>query len=341
MMPPQRRRSPTITDVARLADVSITTVSFVLNEAPERSIADGTRRRVRAAAEQLGYRPNAAAKVLRTRRSDTIGFITDEVASTPFAGNIIRGAREAAWAHGKVLIVVDTGYDAAVAASAVEVMLERRVEGIIFAAKYHRAVAPPPSAGEVPTVLLDCVAVDRSLPSVVPDEAGGGRTATEALLRKGHRRIGFINLIPGIPASTGRLDGYAAALRRHGIKFDPLLVRYTDSDVPGRGYRAARELLALADPPTGIFCGNDRTAMEVYDAVKGRGLRIPEDVAIVGFDDMEIIAAHLRPALSTVALPHAAMGRWAVEFLIRHRDGPWAEPEQHLLPCPYVERDSV
>jgi len=334
-------RSPTITDVARLADVSITTVSFVLNETTERSIADETRRRVRAAAEELGYRPNAAAKVLRTKRSHTIGFVADEVASTPFAGNTIRGARDAAWEHGKVLIVAETGYDAAVAASAVDEMLERRVEGLIFAAKYHRPVAPPPTAAHLPTVLLDCVAVDRSLPSVVPDEAGGGWTATEALVRKGHRRVGLINLGPGIPASTGRLDGYAAALQRHGLPFDPALVRYTDSEVPGRGYAAALDLLALNDPPTGIFCGNDRTAMEVYDAVKERGLRIPDDVAVVGFDDMEIIAAHLRPPLSTVALPHYEMGRWAVEYLIRNPEPTGGEPVQHLMPCPYVERASV
>jgi LacI family transcriptional regulator len=337
---PHRRRSPTITDVARLADVSITTVSFVLNEAADRSIADETRRRVRAAAEHLGYRPNAAAKLLRTHRSHTIGFVADEVASTPFAGDIIRGARETAWKHGKVLIVVDTGYDSAVAASAVDVMLERRIEGLIVAAKYHRPLAPPPTAGEVPTVLVDCVAVDRSLPSVVPDELGGGRTATEALIRKGHRRIGFINLGPGIPASTGRLDGYAAALRDHGLPFNQALVRYTDSEVPGRGYRCALDLLDLSDPPTGIFCGNDRTAMEVYEAVKGRGLRIPEDVAIVGFDDMRIIAAHLNPPLSTVALPHHEMGRWAVEYLIRHPE-PGGQPVQHLMPCPYVARASV
>lgn len=336
-----RRRPPTITDVARLAEVSITTVSFVLNDAAERSIPDGTRSRVRAAAEELGYRPNAAAKLLRTQRSHTIGFVTDEVASTPFAGDIIRGAQEAAWEHGKVLIVVDTGDNDAIKDSAIAVMLERRVEGLILAAKYHRPVAPPAMSGEVPTVLLDCFAEDRSLPSVVPDEVGGGRTATEALLRHGHRRIGFINLVRGIPASAGRLDGYAVALREYDLPFDEALVRYTDSDVPGRGYRCAVDLLDLSEPPTGIFCGNDRTAMEAYDAIKERSLRIPEDVAVVGFDNQAIIATHLRPALSTVALPHYDMGRWAVEYLIRHPATAGGEPVQHLMPCPYVERASV
>ena len=335
------RRPPTIADVARLAEVSTTTVSFVLNDPAGRGIPAETRDRVRAAADQLGYRPNAAARLLRTRRSHTIGFITDEVASTPFAGDIIRGAQEAAWEHGKVLTVVDTGRNDAIKEAVIGMMLERRVEGLIFAAMFHQAVPPPLTDGEVPTVLVDCFAEDRSLPSVVPDEVGGGRLATEALIRAGHRRIGFVNLGPGVPASAGRLAGYTSALRHHGLPFDEALLRQTDQRGPGQAFDRAQELLDLTDPPSGIFCGNDRTAMAVYDAVKERSLRIPEDVAVVGFDNQEIIAANLRPPLSTVALPHYEMGRWAIDYLVRPPDMPAGAPPQHLMPCRYVERASV
>lgn len=337
---PARRRSATITDVARLAEVSITTVSFVLNEVADRSIPEETRRRVRRAAEQLDYRPNAAAQHLRTRRSHTIGLITDEVASTPFAGDIIRGAQDAAWGHRKVLIIVNTDRNDAIRDSAVAMMLERRVEGLIFAAMSHQAVAVPAIPREAPVVVLNGFAGDRTLPSVVPDEEGGGRMATEVLASAGHRRIGFINLGP-CPAAEGRLAGYLDANRRHGLTVDDTLIRVTDDREPGRGYQRTRELLDLDDPPTALFCGNDRTAMEAYDAIKERGLRIPTDVAIIGFDNQEIIADHLRPRLSTVALPHYEMGRWAIDYLIETADQPEAPPRQHRMPCPYVERESV
>jgi LacI family transcriptional regulator len=278
---------------------------------------------------------------LRTRRSHTLGFITDQVASTPFAGEIIRGAQDAAWAHGKVVTVVDTGRNDAIKEAVVGMMLERRVEGLIFAAMFHQPVPPPLSPGEVPTVLVDCYAEDRSLPSVVPDEVGGGRIATEVLIRAGHRRIGFVNLGPGVPASAGRLEGYRTALRGHDLPFDDALVRITDARGAGLGYQRAIELLDLVDPPTAIFCGNDRIAMTVYDAVKERSLRIPDDIAIVGFDNYEVIAAHLRPPLSTVALPHYEMGRWAVEHLVGSPEPTGSEPPQHLMPCRYVERASV
>ncbi|MDP9366032.1 MAG: LacI family DNA-binding transcriptional regulator [Chloroflexota bacterium] len=337
-------RAPTIADVARRAGVSATTVSFVLNEVADVRIADETRDRVRAAAADLGYRPNAAARLLRTRRSDTIGFVTDAVASSPYAGAIVRGAQETAWAHGKVLIIVNTNHNDAIKASAVETMLERRVEGFISAADYHQPVVPPAVPAGVPIVLLDCYATDRSVPSVVPDEVGGGRTATEALLATGHRRIGFVNLTPGIPAAIGRLDGYRQALAARGIPYDEALIRYVREGLGhglGQGYAAARDLLALPDPPTALFCGNDRTALEAYDAIKERGLRIPRDVAVVGFDNQEIIALRLRPPLSTVALPHYEMGAWAVEYLLRPDGPPPGEPVQHKMPCPYVERASV
>jgi LacI family transcriptional regulator len=327
--------------VARQAGVSATSVSFVLNDVPDVNIPLETRNRIRAAAAELGYRPNAAAKLLRTSRSHTIGFITDEIASTPFAVDIIRGAQDAAWEYGKVLIIVNTGRNEAIMASAIETMLERRVEGLIYAAMFHQVVDVRLPAPEVPVVLLDCVSADPSLASVVPDEVGGGYTATEVLLRAGHRRIGFINLRPDIPASIGRLQGYRQALAAYGVPFDPALVRNTSETDHDEGYDHAKELMGRADPPTALFCGNDRTAMTVYDALKELGLRIPRDVAVVGFDNQELIAAHLRPPLSTVALPHYEMGRWSVEYLIRAGEREDVAPVRHVMPCPYVARASV
>jgi LacI family transcriptional regulator len=219
-------------------------------------------------------------------------------------------------------------------------MLERRVEGIIHAAMYHRAVDPPADCREVPTVLLNCYSEDGSWPSVVPDEVSGGRTATDVLLSRGHERVGFINLHPELPAAVGRLQGYKRALEAHGLPFDDSLVR--DGDGTARsGYYLAAGLMRAPDPPTAIFCGNDQTAMGAYESLKERGLRIPQDVAVVGFDNQELIAVHLRPALSTVALPHYEMGRWAVEYLIDCAARGETPPIRHAIGCPYVGRVSV
>ena len=195
----RKGRSPTIGDVARLAGVSPTTVSFVLNDVVGSGISEPTRMRVRASAREIRYRPNATARLLRTDRSHAIGFVTDEIASTPFAGDVIKGAQEAAWEAGKLLTIVNTGENQEIEESAVGMMLERRVEGIIHAAMYHRAVEPPADSCEVPTVLLNCYSEDGSWASVVPDELSGGRTATDVLLSRGHERVGFINSTPSSP----------------------------------------------------------------------------------------------------------------------------------------------
>jgi LacI family transcriptional regulator len=336
----RKRRSPTIGDVARLAGVSPTTVSFVLNDVAGSGISEATKERVRASARKLRYRPNATARLLRTDRSHAIGFVTGEIASTPFAGDVVEGAQEAAWEAGKILMIVNTGENRGIEEAAVGMMLERRVEGIIHASMYHRAVEPPADSREVPTVLLNCYSEDGLWASVVPDEVSGGHRATEVLLGKGHERVGFINLDPILPAANGRLRGYKQALGARELPFDDSLVTNGDGTASS-GYRLAAELTRMPNPPTALFCGTDQTAMGAYEALKERGLRIPEDVAVVGFDNQELIAAHLRPALSTVALPHYAMGRWAVNHLIDQAECDNTTPVRHVIDCPYVERESV
>jgi LacI family transcriptional regulator len=330
----------TIKDVAARAGVSIKTVSNVVNERHAR-VGPETRARVLAAIEELAYRPHAAAKGLRLRRSHTIGFVTDEILTTPYAGSIIKGAQDQAWAHGMVLMIVNTGKDATLTEVAVETLHERRVEGIIYAAMYHKEVQLPDTIREVPAVLLNCYIRDRSLPSIVPDEVRGGREATEALLRTGHRRIGLINAGRVIPAAVGRLEGYKQALAAYEVPFDRSLVR-SGNTMADSGYRYTLELMGLPDPPTALFCGTDRTAMGAYDALKEIGLSIPGDVAVRGFDNEELIAPYLRPPLSTSALPHYEMGQWSVQYLIERGKAPQEDPAiQHVIHCPLVERAST
>jgi LacI family transcriptional regulator len=338
-------RKHTIEDIARIAEVSRGTVSRVLNAHP--SVSDDTRQKVLAVIEQYGYRPNFSARHMRTDSSNLVGFglITDEVITTPYAVDMIRGAQETLWRLGKVMLVVNAGYGTDMTEASLEALLERRVEGVIYAAMYHRAVQLPAQMSQVSIVLANCYAADRSLPSVVPDEVAGGYTAVHHLLAKGHRRIGFINLPHApdthapVPASLGRLEGYKRALAEYDTPFDPALIRTTDND-PHTHYQLTMDLMTLPNPPTAIFCGNDRTALGCYGALAQLGLRIPQDVAVVGFDNQTDIAQGLYPPLTTMQLPHYDMGKWAVEYLMS-KPTEHTAPIQHTLNCPLVEREST
>lgn len=337
------KKRATLQDIAKKAGVGAGTVSRVLND--HSYVKEETRERVLKAMEELDYRPSFSARYLRTQRSRLIGFLTDEVATTPYAGDMIRGAQEAAWEHDYILMVVSAGDNLMRAKLAVDAILEREVEGIIYGAMYHRMVRLPENIKQGPTVLANCYSHDRSLPSVVPNEVLGGYEATQALLKNGHQRVGFINihnLNPGIPASVGRLEGYLQALTEYDIAYDEALVRIGDGS-PAAGYDYTLELMRMTDPPTAIFAGNDRTAMGTYDALRELGLKIGKDVAVVGFDNQGIIAADLHPPLSTMQLPHYEMGQWAFQYLLEQIEGDWdtAHPIQHQLPCPYVKRASI
>jgi len=213
------------------------------------------------------------------------------------------------------------------------------VDGIVYASEYHRLVNPPALLHEAHAVLLDARAPGSDWAYAVPDEFGGAVTGVGALIEFGHRRIGYLNNIDDIPATTGRLQGYRKILSDNGI--DPGLIVADQSDAIG-GYRAAIAILSRTDRPTGLFCFNDRMALGAYQAACELGLRIPQDLSIVGFDDQQIISAGLRPGLTTVALPHQEMGQWAVHALMRliHSNGQeTAEPA--FLSCPLVRRASV
>ena len=329
----------TIKDVARLAGVSFKTVSRVINRSPH--VKDEVRQRVLRAADSLEYRPHHHARHMRTQRSKVFAFLGDEIATTPFANQIIQGAQEAALRHEMLLLTFNTGGAPAVEEAAVQMALEREVEGIIFAAMYHRAVQVPKDAFRLPLVLVDCFARDCPVRSVVPDEVKGGFSATTFLLEKGHRHIAMINAGQKYPAAKGRLQGYRQALQKFRVKVEPELIR-TGGWWQDDGYEHALALLQRRQIPTAIFCASDRIAMGAYDALKEKGFRIPEDISVVGYDNQEILAAHSRPPLTTMRIPYFEMGSWAVEQLI---DAKAKGIEPTLVPvkleCPLVSRASV
>ena len=355
-MTSRRRRAVTMSEVARRAGVSQPTVSFILNNTPNTRVSPETRERVIRAAEELKYRPDAAAQSLRRGTSQMLGFVTDAIAITPFAGAVIKGAHDGARSERNLLLVANTEGDREEEETAIEVMLEHRVNGIIYSSWNHHQVDPPAILTEAPHVLVNCYAADPSIPSIVPDETTGGREATEALIGRGHRRIGFINSVPHSeetrafdhaalnppsPATHGRLEGYEQALAAVGVDYDPSLV-HTVEPVQEGGYAATHRLLDHRDRPTAIFCYNDRVAMGAYTAILERGLSIPADVAVIGFDNQEVIAAHLHPPLTTMGLPHYALGARGAEYLLgRGQPGGWPEPIHERLLCELIERRSV
>jgi LacI family transcriptional regulator len=197
----------------------------------------------------------------------------------------------------------------------------------------------PALLAQVPTVLLNCHTHERLYSSVVPSEVLGGYAATMHLLEAGHRRIGFINGEGWIEAAAERLKGYRQALSTRDIPFDPQLVREGDWQVSD-GHEHARALLALPAPPTALFCANDLMAVGAIEAARERGLHVPDQLSVVGYDDQDI-ARYTQPPLTTVLLPNYEMGRWATENLIAQVNGGVARRTCMKMDCPLVERDSV
>jgi LacI family transcriptional regulator len=334
-----RPHRPTMTDVAEAAGVSQTTVSLVLNDAESARLSDETRDRVLKAAQALDYRLVKRGALLQTPAGATaIGFIVNEMSTDPWAAIALDGAREKAWEHGLTVITAVTRGDPEMEQAALAHMASQPLLGLIYGTIHTRRVERP-QVRNLPTVLLNCYVADRSLPSIVPGEIAGGHIATQHLLRAGHRRIGFIMGEARMDASRDRLKGYRNALVNADLPFDPDLARPGNWE-PSAGYEQTRILMHLANPPTAIFCANDLMAMGCIDALKEMGKRVPDDVAVIGYDNREV-AQFTRPALTTVLLPHFEMGEQAVDYLIQHARRPPLRPPQIKVECPLIERRSV
>ncbi|MFF1318583.1 MULTISPECIES: LacI family DNA-binding transcriptional regulator [Streptomyces] len=334
---------PTSRDVARLAGVSHTAVSFVFNGRAEGNLSPATQERIRRAATELGYRPDPVARGLRRRRTAVIGLVTDEIASSPFAGRLLRGAMETAWDSEHLVLTIDSGGDAAKEDAAVAELLDRRVDGIIYAAMSLRRVRVPEGLHRTHSVLANCLPEDDSLPAVIPAERAGGRTAARLLLDAGHRRVAMIGGQDDI-ASVDRLRGFRDALRAEGISVPKEWVVRTGGEISG-GYEGAMRVLdgVPADRrPTGLFCYNDRVAAGVLHAATRLGITVPGELSVVGYDDQEHMAAFLTPPLTSVALPHRAMGDAAARLLLDAIDTGRTPPATvRRLACPMISRASV
>lgn len=338
-------RRPTIKDVAALAGVSVTTASVAFNGVREGvRIREDTRQRVHRAAEDLGYSPNTLARNLRTRQTSTIGFISDEVTTTPFAVSMLAAAQDEAARRGYLLFVVNLGANApaSVQRQAIDLLQQQRVEGLVYGCMYHREVHPPPGMPSG-TVVLNAHAAGGKFRSIVPDERAGAESLVNELLHHGHERIAYLDDMWHPPASNLRFEGYQHALSAAGVAARDEL--HVDTFPFVRGGHVATQLLDLPRhrQPTALFCFNDRVAMGAYQVLKRQGLQIPADMSIGGFDDQEFIASELDPGLTTMRLPHPEMGRLAIETLLDGENAPGAPPLGGVtkVPCELIVRSSI
>ncbi|CAN5148750.1 LacI family DNA-binding transcriptional regulator [soil metagenome] len=315
-------KAATIRDVARHAEVSVASVSRVVNGVG--AVNESTRQRVLQAIDLLRYVPHSGARSLSTSRTETVGVILPDLFGE-FFSELIRGMDVAARAHGLHLIVSSSHDDADEAASAIRSM-RGRVDGMIVLSPHMDAASLTASlAGRTPVLLMNGGATDADRPSIMIDNRFGAITAVEHLLALGRRRIAHISGPSGNMEAEDRLSGYVEGLTGTG-----LVPRVLDGDfTQGSGYRAVARMLATGERPDAIFAGNDMMAVGALLALQEAGVRCPEDVAVVGFDDVPI-AELVRPALTTLRIDIAGTGKRAMErlvSLIRTAGDPTATPD--------------
>ncbi|GAB3110284.1 LacI family DNA-binding transcriptional regulator [Streptomyces calidiresistens] len=334
------RKRVTLADVARRAGLSTTAASMILNGRPDTRLSKEAHERVHAAAAELGYRPNVAARGLRTAKTLTIGFVSDTVTTTRFAGGLIKGALEAAEEARHVVLLAETGGESEREAEAIAALLDRQVDGIVFATVRARELFVPALPEGVPAVMLNATS-SRFPATVLPDEEPGGRAAVRLLVDAGHSE-GIALIGQSDTAERDVFRSRTIARRVAGIRgemADKGLGFVAEESIwmwePQHGYDAVLDLLRRRTDVRALLCMNDRLAFGAYQAAAELGLRVPDDLSVVSFDDDEV-AAYLRPGLTTIGLPHEAMGRRAVELLLGR------EPAgEELVPMPVVERASI
>src|SRR5262245_44318790 len=331
------KRGPTIAEVATRAGVSTTTVSHTFSG--RRPVAPETRARVRRAVEELGYRPNGLARSLRTQRSHTVALIIPDI-TNPYYPALARGIQNVLADAGYHVLVCNTDREPRYESEYVADVLDRQVDGILLSA-FH-VVAE--DLGEVFLHDIPLVAfgsrIEHSAVDVVrSDDAAGARDATLHLIERGHRRVGMICGPPGSPPSEARLSGYRDALAEAGLPFLPELVVQGDFTRLG-GAAAMQRITALPERPTALFCANDLMAIGAMDTARRVGLALPDDLALVGYDDIEA-AAFLTPALTTVLNPARELGTTGGRLLLERMLGYRVSRREIVIPHRLIERDSA
>lgn len=341
---PEPTKRATSADVAKHAGVSRATVSMVLNNRTEGTVSTATRERVLRAASALQYRRSRTALALKEQRTRTIGIVSDEIVTSPWAGRMIRAAIATASDRGYVSLTADLSIAGATLESAAHTFAERDVDGLVVASMGAGEIEIPETLPPVPFVLLNCRSADSpgqaDVAQFMPDDAEGARRAARRLIDTGHRRIAMLAGNDSSIANTARIEGFAEVCRTAGVDATVVEAGWNFDD----GHRAGLAVLEgpAGERPTAVFCIRDRVAAGFMLAAAHAGLDVPRDVSVIGFDDEDFFAECLVPPLTTMELPHVEMGRDAMTALLDEIEGGGRrERAVRYYPCPLVERASV
>jgi LacI family transcriptional regulator len=330
----------TLRDVARVAGVHPGTVSRALNPQTRGLVNERTAQRVLEAAEELGYRPNPIARGLRTNRSHTIGVLVPDLLNPLFAA-VVRGIEDGLREAGYTPLIANTDNDAERERMAYEAMSARQVDGFIAATarRDHWLLADQVESG--PKLVLVNRRVDSdAIPAVTGDDHEGVRLAVEHLAGLGHRRIAHLAGSQTLYTGWCRHQGFVDGMRAHGLEVDEGLIVFSDTFTAREGARCCGGLLERRRDFTAIVAGNDLLALGCYDALENRDLRCPDDVSVVGYNDMPFVD-RFRPPLTTVRVPHYELGATAAELMLEQLQGGDAPPRQLLLAPELVIRGST
>jgi len=328
----------TMKDVARLAGVSTSTVSHVINN--NRFVSDGVREKVEQAIRHLNYAPSALARSLKINQTHTIGMLLT-TSSNPFYAEVVRGVEESCYQRGYSLILCNTAGDEERMNRSLETLMQKRVDGLLMMCTESHL----PSADilnrypSIPTVMMDWAPFEGRGDIIQDNALLGGELATQHLIDCGYTRIACIAGPQDKTPARMRLEGYRNAMTKSGLEILPGYVVNGDFEFQG-GYNGMVELLALETPPEAVFTSNDAMAVGVYHALYQAGMRIPQQMAVMGYDDIEL-ARYLTPPLSTIHQPKDALGELAIDTLIHRLSDPDASQQTLVLTPELVVRESV
>lgn len=327
----------TIKDVARLAGVSVATVSRVINHSPKTS--DGSRQAVMQAMEQLQYHPNANARALAQQSTETLGLIVADV-SDPFFGAMVKAVEQVAYQTGNFLLIGNGYHILDKERQAIEQLIRHRCAALVV----HAQMIPADELNTLMAHMPGMVLINRILPDyadrcVALDDRYGAWLATRHLIQMGHQRIAFICSSHSIPDSVDRLRGYRDALKEFHIELDEKLIAYGEPDEVG-GEQAMTELLGRGRNFTAIACYNDSTAAGAMAVLSDNGIEVPQDMSLVGFDDV-LISRYLRPRLTTIRYPVVAMATQAAQLALALANGEPLPEVTNMFSPTLVRRHSV
>jgi len=327
------KKKPSIKDVAKMAGVSPALVSLALNEKPY--VSKEAKEKIFAAVKKLGYRPNIVARSLRKKSTGIIGLVLSDI-TNPFYPEIARGVEEKARELGFSVILCNTDADPFREKSLIDILLSRQIDGLIITSARSDQDVYHLVRENCPIVLVNRDPFPGRFDFVGIDNISSAKMAVNHLIKLGHKKIAFIEGEPASPASFGRYEGYKEALKEAKIFLPEDYVRIGYLRYEG-GYKAMLSLLEHPSPPTAVFCANDMMALGAIGACLKKDVRVPEDVAIVGFDDMWIASLE-NIQLTTVRQPRYEMGKKAVELMMERIKGKRKEVKRIILPTKLVVR---